>query len=507
MRSLKILSLFSLVALVFLVLSGCGEDFLTVENQNAPDRERALASAEDVEALIAGSYLDFWGATQYSVPSMGLSTAADEYTSSWGNWHMQNASTEPRIPYDNSSSYRYRTFNQTPWFSLYSAISSANDGLVAINNGLVIGDATRTARAKAFAKFVQGLAHGWLALFFDQAFIFDETVDLETDQLEMQPYNEVMDAAIAMLEEAVAMFNATSFEIPDTWINGNAFTNTDLAKLTHFYIARYLAQVARTPAEREAVDWSRVLDHANQGITEDVVIVGDGNNWWSRLQHHGQNHIWTRADYHTIGPSDTSGNYQAWLDTPLNDKQPFLIHTSDQRVTNGDPEGPGTDFRHAGPPRHRPDRGTYHFSFYQHYRWEAHHLSGGEATVTLIRDAENDMLKAEALFRLGMPGAADLVNKTRVARGGLPPASDSDPDLWDKIVYEKKFETFATSGGVAFFDARGWGLLITGTPLHWPVPGRELETLQMPIYTFGGVGGPWSAPKRAREPVEVRIME
>jgi hypothetical protein len=500
MKSLKRLSLVSLVLLLGVVVAGCGEDFLTVENQNAPDTERALSSPDDVEALIAGSALSWWSATNKSAPSMALSTIADELTSSWGNWHMRAGSSEPRQPYDNSPSYRYRGFVEVPWYTLYEAISSANTGLRRIAEGMVIGDENRTQRAKGFAKFVQGLSHGFLALFFDKAFIFDETVNIETDQLDFSPYNEVMDAAIAQLQEAIAIFNANSFTIPNTWINGLELSNEDLAKLAHSYIARYMAGVARSPDERAAVNWSQVLQHAEQGITEDFAPIGDGDLWWTRLHGQGQHPIWVRADYmNMVGLADTSGNYQAWLDTPLNDRMPFRIHTADQRFPVGDPEGVGTDFRWEGTPRHRPDRGTYHFSFYFHYRYKDFFDNGFTGPMTAFKVAELDLLKAEALFRLGQSGAAELINKTRVARGGLPPVSDSDPDLWDKLWYEKRVETYlGGSAGLAYFDARGWGILISGTPIHWPVPGKELEILQQEIYTFGGVGGPGSVPKVPR---------
>ena len=69
----------------------------------------------------------------------------------------------------------------------------------------------------------------------------------------------------------------------------------------------------------------------------------------------------------------------------------------------------------------------------------------------------------------------------------------------DKIIYEKRIEGFIQCGGCAFFDRRGFGPLaptgpdfhhglVEGTPLHFPIPGRELERLGLPYYTFGGVG-------------------
>jgi hypothetical protein len=109
-----------------------------------------------------------------------------------------------------------------------------------------------------------------------------------------------------------------------------------------------------------------------------------------------------------------------------------------------------------------------------------------------------DLLQAEALYRLGLPGVADLVNRTRVDRGGLTPATDVDPHLFDMLAYEKRIETFYTGEGIAFFDRRGWGDpistdefghgLVQGTLFHFPVPGRELERLGLPYYTFGGEG-------------------
>jgi hypothetical protein len=66
-------------------------------------------------------------------------------------------------------------------------------------------------------------------------------------------------------------------------------------------------------------------------------------------------------------------------------------------------------------------------------------------------------------------------------------------DLWDALMYEKRIDLFPLDAAATFFDQRGWGKLLRGTPLHFPVHGRELETLGLPIYTFGGTG-PGSAP-------------
>jgi len=80
---------------------------------------------------------------------------------------------------------------------------------------------------------------------------------------------------------------------------------------------------------------------------------------------------------------------------------------------------------------------------------------------------------------------------TRVTRGGLPPvsASDSKQTLLDAITYEREVETLSTDG-FTFFQLRHVDDLQDGTLRHLPIPAKELETLQLPIYTFGGVGKP-----------------
>ncbi|HJU67430.1 MAG TPA: hypothetical protein VJ650_04210, partial [Gemmatimonadaceae bacterium] len=134
---------------------------------------------------------------------------------------------------------------------------------------------------------------------------------------------------------------------------------------------------------------------------------------------------------------------------------------------------------------------------------------------------EKNLLRAEALIRLGRaPEAVPLINLTRVANGELPPVTvDGPPDepgcvprkirpnvtgrpamqgqcgsLWDALRYEKRIEGAGIDQTTAFLDARGWQSLPIGTPLQFPVPALELQLREQPIYSYGGVGGPMSAP-------------
>jgi len=502
-----------ILLLSLLVVTQCSQD-LSVTNENAPDKDRALANPSDVEGLIAGSGLTYWNQTHQQEPSMTLSVMADEMSSSWGNFAMRDMSSEPREAWNNFMTYDadYRRVNELAWYGCYSALSAASDGLREIEAGMFIyaADSTdNTPRAKAFAKFMQGVSLGFVALFYDQGFLLDETVDVSTGELALQPYTVLMPAAIQMLNDCISICEANSFTLPDNWINGVAMTNTELAQVAHSYAARYIASVARSPEDRAAADWATILNHINHGITEDYAVQGDGNFWWYGLHMEGMNDIWVRTDYKCIGPADTSGNYQAWLNTPVQDRDLFLIYTADQRVTAlGDPQSDGTDFAYYGQPYHRPDRGTYHFSYYANYRYFDHLANNGVGPMMEIMVAEMNLLKAEALLRLynDGQGTVDLINITRVGRGQLPPAtaenigSVSDPravfgSVWAMLKYEKGIECFAGGLGLAFWDRRGWGELVSGTALHFPIPAQEIEVLQMETYTFGGSAG-GAAPKQ-----------
>lgn len=493
--------------LIILLLVGC-DSFLSVEdNPNAPDQERALSNPEDVESLIGSAYFSWYSSAEHQNPQLGLSLAADEFASPYGNFSMDRLGDQPRQAWPNDPSHGGRSFVENPWYGMYSALSSVNDGLIAMNGGVDLGE--DQPRARAFARYVQGLSHGFLALMFDKAFVVDESVEnLETAELEFQPYGQVMQAALTQLEEAVQISENNNFTLPDHWINGNPMSSDEFARLIRSYMARFTVQVARTPQERANVDWERVIQLIDQGIQEDFVIMGDGlgPQLWGffNLKVLTQNDGWGRTDYMTIGPADQSGAFEDWMDTPVQERTTFTIETDDRRIAGTDSvTAPGKDFRYTS-----SIGGNYQTSNYKSHRYRETQQNGMEGPLVIMKKAEMDMLKAEALLRLGrdLDTVADLINKTRVDRGELSPAEASDgagswdddqdpaPDasLWAKLKHEKRIETYATSTGVAFFDDRGWGDLVQDTPLHFPVPGQELQLLEEEIYTFGG-GGEWSS--------------
>ena len=523
--------IYALAVLLIFGLTGCQD--LAVENENSPDRTIALARPGDVEALVAETFTNYWSATQWC-EAMLWTTIADENSSSWANWGMRDMASEPRIAWDNSSAYNRRQSTERPWFRSYTGISNANDGLQALaraeaersaDDNIYTDEGINTDRMRAFAKFNQGLMHGWLALYFDQAFIVDETVDLQNDVLELRPYQDVAAAAIQMLDAAKAIaqnnignpdFTVTA---DDDWVFGIDVDAELMIKLVNSYVARHLVQVARSAEERAAVNWGEVVSRIDQGIDADFAPIGDDNgdvNEWDCMKFFGSNGTtWSRADYRTIGPADEAGGFDAWVATPLQDRLVFDISSRDRRIVGDatDLTVDGTDFQYQGNNGPFPAaRGTYHYSSHNHKRWQDYNTANANGPMVAMSLAEMNFYRAEALLRTGgsLEDVAAIINETRVGRGQLPAVSAAngagspsdaqsiadDASLWALLKHERRIETFQTAAGLAYYDDRGLGDLVTGTPIHFPLPGKELETLALQNYTFGGVGGPGSAPKQ-----------
>ncbi len=521
----KITVLSLLLAFAGMATYGCQE--LETVNVNSPDEARALQNPEDVEALIAGAYFSWFTAVFNGNPIESLETSADVLSYSWGNFGSRELSSEPRAAIPNQTSWRYRAFVNTPWFGLYGAISSANDGLRAIDGGLEIEE---LARARAFAKFNQGISHAMLAILFDQAFIFDETIDLETADLQLSDYNAVFAAAKTQLEEAISIMESNSFTLPGTWIIGTSYSSAELAQLTHTLLAKFMTMVPRDAAARSAVNWNEVLSHIDRGITEDFVMIDQEAEWWNSLPwYHSRasSTTWGRGDYKMIGPSDRSSGYQDWLSTPTSARDDFEMDTADLRIwdqTRDDSgnQNPGLYYDNRGAARFPPDRGTYHHSMYSNHRWPDYQASSGNGPMTIILAVEMDFLRAEALLHTGgsLQEVVDIINATRVVNGGLEAADVSDgagsmsdtraalkpASLWGMLKYEKAIETTLTFVATQFCDARGWGDLTGGTFTQLPIPAQELETLQLATYTFGG-SGPGSAPKQHKDRVRLHSSE
>jgi hypothetical protein len=513
-------------AIATALLAGGAQINATWEGLSGASSALVITQAQFTTEKVSTSFQDWFGGQYNQAPGPALSVMANEHTASWGNFGMNDLGRQPREPFNNDPSYSYAYVAELPWTVLHGVLSDLREASLAIAAGVPIGaEGADTEAARAWVPFVRGLTLGALAQLFDRAFVLDEERPLDASLL--RPYQDVLLAGLAELDRAITLSSQGSFQIPVDWAGGGpALSNFDLVRLANSHYARFLATVPRTPTERGAVDWNLVLTRASAGIVSDFYVVGVGTGgaetWgdWTKTWG-GTYSSWARADVEYIGPADQSGAFQAWIATPVQSRNAILIDTDDARVTQ--PASPQSDGRYMtfeglNSSAFRPERGTYRFSDYRVSLHDDYALDWTGPAI-ILNVAEMDFLKAEAHLRLGdVQSALGLINPYRVGNGLLPELTATGAegprcvprdattgtcgDLWASFRYEKSMETFHFAMGTAFFDDRGFGTLLQGTPEQFPIPGAVLLELGLPTYTFGGGEGPRFATRPGQASLE-----
>jgi hypothetical protein len=515
----------TLAAAVVAAVVGTGCVDLEVQNPNSADRERALTSANDIEALVAGSYRQWFNANE-STTSFGsiLFTMSYQHSATAANFAMVEFSSWPKVAAHPRPTDAFSANTNNNWTRFYRAVSAVVTGLQTIDSGDVDVSEIDVPRIKAYGYFVLGLVHGSAAIVYDQAYIYDPSMTV--DDVELRPYPEVLQAALGYFDRAIQEATGNSFTVPDIWMGENT-TSAELIRLAHSYKARYRAAVARTPAERAAVDWNAVMSSIDQGITADFTWntriggPGFGMNLPHNIFRYGP---WGQLSYQVLGMADQSGGYQQWIAKDPWDRHPnlsadqlsdpFLIMTDDLRFPQGNTvaeqqanDGVVFEIATAGggyaSQWARPDRGSFRWSYYRPVLFQDWPTPGtNRHDWPEMRVEEMRLLRAEALFRTGnLAGAAEIINETRV-RAGLSATDASGTntscvpklpngqcgDLWEMLKWEVRLETIYSGLHMApwYFHGRGWGDLAQGSFLQLPIPGREAELLMLQPYTFGG---------------------
>ncbi len=537
----------SLVLAALVGTAACQD--LNVPNLNLPDTERALSTPEAVESVIESSFSIWWG-RMHNAPDAYwyFPTAAAEVTNTIRSRDMQ-ASLEPRIALNNDPMSNHVWIPRSAWDGFPSGAANTNDGIRVIENGMRImvadeegGTAEdRTDRAWTFAKLWQGINLGYLGLVFDRAAPATEKEVIDDafwEKHNLKTYAEVVAIGVNSIEQAIERAETgDQWTLPYTFINGRNYNNAEIVQFAHTMIARLLIYQARTPEERDQVDWNKVLYHTERGLTFDFDVglesgVLTSIGWIQRAElgnvapTHSQSF---RVHPHILGLADVSGNYQEWLALDLDERDGFLITTPDVRFQapadtiagTGGPTSDGAYFRYRAGWNTLMDRGLYNRSSYSWWR-RANYGEGNWQTgsLNIATVDENRLYRAEALLRTGdLQGAAELINVTRtrghrigttefpsnlppVTADGVPQSEDCVPrtkagacgSLLDALRYERAIELFALDVYRAWMDYRGFGMLISGQAYHMPIPGRYLVSMELPIYTFGGVGGEGAAP-------------
>ncbi|MCU0444821.1 MAG: hypothetical protein MUE85_07865 [Microscillaceae bacterium] len=488
--------LFVCLSTLTILLISC-ENRLEVENQNNPDISDVAKSTGSVENLPSGGYLRWY----YAIDGPGLFTldvTGDYFSSSWGNFGMRDLGTEPRLQFRNSIAYSNAGgTNLDLWRNLNSALGTARIPLQIINvegQKVVVNGVDQTAKVKASSEFLQGVAMGYLSMFFDRAYILDETSSLGS--IPFSTYQAVRDAAVEKLDKCIATCQANTFTM--TYFNGLSLSNQQLAKLANTMAARFIAYNPRTPAESDAANWAKVRDYANAGLDFDFVMQANPSVYFTFarfLSNAGTSAdtFWSRIDQRIVSLMSTNG-----LTRPATQPMRWpvaglaeLTGVTDNRFT--------TDWTQGAPP-FIPGRGAYFFSNYFHTRYTAT-VDADSGPLNLVLKSENDLLLAEALIRTNGSSTtiANLINNTRVGRGGLPAVTGSETNIYAHVLYERSIELMNSMAGIGFLDGRRLGYINTengeivkqifnaGTIPHYPVPEIELQIVGVPVYTFGGI--------------------
>ena len=240
----------SAVLLLLFGAAGCSD--LEVTNPNDPDREKALATAGDVESLIAGAY-NAWFNGNYYYNAQGLSNASFQTSATAANYGNLDVSGIPRQALQNNTSYTdMGIVIGRMWDRSYRALAAVGDGLRTLDEKPELGDALgaeREARARTWGKFVQALSHATLALYYDQAFILDETTDIGTPQ-EPVSWDQMAARAYQLFDDAIAGATGATWTIPVGWIGTqDAVSAADLVELMHSYRALFRASMPRVPSD------------------------------------------------------------------------------------------------------------------------------------------------------------------------------------------------------------------------------------------------------------------
>lgn len=475
-----------LLLIILVISSGCFNN--DIDPYNLLDDSKSPDDPVIIYNIAGSSFRNLHNVIQ-GERSVALATGvmADHVTCYWPDYAIRELSLEPRITsFNNQLDYEYRFITEDMWSGAYKANADANLVLQKLYGGMNFGlEGEDNRLVEAFAWFVNGVAHGYIGLIFDQGAIVKWDSDL--NNISLCPWQDVVDQSLLMLERAIEIAGIDSFTVPDEWVAGQAMTNVEFLQLASSWAARLLSYSPRREEQSLAIDWNRVLYYAQNGLEADFApTLGDTYGWFDGFHFFSTYPGWGRVDMRILNlmdhdyPSRYPADGVSW-NTP-DGEYPGYPQPGDNRLN--------TDFIF------QMDSNFpliyYMYSQYRYIRYEdALEVRFGESVAKPSFLAwEVRLLEAEALFRTGdSDGALAILNVPagpRKVRGGLPDITPGE-DILRLILDEKEIECYLTGAGVSFFDMRRTDRLQPGTLLHFPVPATELLIMGLPNYTINAV--------------------
>ena len=437
---------FRLSALASVVLLVSCDSSLAVTNPNVVDVDAAFKSTAGIQQIISKSFQGIFQGQYASLDALAPQAwnSSGESAASVANSGMGLRTGIPRQIIDNQLGNQTFTGNFRD-FSFYTRFArQAANGIKALK-GLNRSD-SETAKARALGYFVLGYSQGNIALMYDSAAVIrPDTVD---ETLFSSP-TAVIANALIMLDSSIAIASnasqaAVAFPVQGSeFINGSTLSAARFIQLARSLKARFRAGVARTPAERGAVDWTAVEADAAAGITSDLTVTLDPSIGWtiggtiSQLNVFGG---WHQFPLLYAGMADTTSGYQTYIGVGsfVTARTGFLVQTPDTRWPKGATRAAqqtfqsptvaatGVYFRNRPSGEDTNDNGNpWANSNYDVFRWRPINDAAGSGTWVLMAAREISMLRAEALIRLNrISEAVPIINVSRAAVG-LPALATS----------------------------------------------------------------------------------
>jgi hypothetical protein len=521
-----------MIASASLLLTATACQDLLVENLSDPDIARVFSTPASIEATIGAGYQTIHNATANQALWPETQMLGLETYSSLNNFNMGVRVSIPRNPLSNG-------IGSPSFFTEYSStsrgarltINALDAHAKLMKEGGTLGTHAQDLRARAFGFFNAGTALAWTAMIYDSAAVLGQ--NMAADSIPpLVSAAEVVAAAITYLDSALmyasdpAASETGGFPIPAAWGGDNALTAADFQRLVRSMRARFRAGVARTPAQRAAVDWQKIIEDTEGGIQKNFLVSTGGNTGWSNgdMTQIYVDPGWGQMSMMYWGMADTSGAYRTFIATPLGQRNGFfLVSTPDlrwpagatraaQRTASVDPTSVSSKPYISNRTVADVPGDGWGVSYYDFYRFKYIRINKNMGLYPEFMKAENDLLAAEAYIRTGnIAAAATKIDLTRVTNGGLPAltgviTSATDPvpgdaacvpqvpnggtvscgTILEAMKYEKRMETALSSFGRWWIDSRGWGDLIEGTAYEYPVPYQEMQARRTKFYPLGG---------------------
>ncbi|MFY0593784.1 Ig-like domain-containing protein [Roseivirga sp.] len=403
---------------------------------------------------------------------MPFSVAAEELSSSWGNWGMRDFGQIPRLPSEDIDVTTSRN-NLSIWSQVYQNLGVS----VELFDGQNSSDFDYN-RNMAFIHFVTGYTYGILANHFNEAYLYD--FETSSPDYNLKSYQEILEVSIGHFELAKEFAEAGDFVLPNNWINGNDISNEGFVQIINTYAARFIMNSSRGDDD---LDWEKVIELLGNGIEEDLSIQGDGIIWWSRILIQGQNPLWARASQRVVNMMANESTKDIGGVYPYPDGVSSLpeVVSDDARFNEY--------FRYNNGVSFSADRGYYFFSNYSFHRYEEF-LDGFTSKVPEIDLLEKELLLAEAYLNVGRTeDALVIINKSREngALGNLE-SSVTNEELFSFLQYEKTLASFGHGQGIAYLDKRRWGTLYPDTFKNLPIPSEIVGSTSIEVSKpFNGV--------------------